>query len=305
MKRLTALLLAALLPVAALAQNATYLAGVVQHPAEYVPPVQVISRFELPRMSGGVNDFSGLQTRDGLNVTMVSDAGFVVVARLQRDWSQQITGIDLRQVSLLTDAAGVALGSARRHAEDITIGRDGSLYVAFSGYNRVTRYPRLGGPGEDLALHEDFSRLRSGQGLESVAMAPDGTLHAIPEAAARATYGYPSYRWINGAVDGSFRLPSEGMFYPVAADFGPDGLLYTLERAHGGGGQQVQVRRARVNGRAISTPQVVMRSEPGQFGNLEGLSVFRDWNGRIRLLMVSDDDRGTGRSELIDVVLNR
>ncbi len=49
-----------------------------------------------------------------------------------------------------------------------------------------------------------------------------------------------------------------------------------------------------------------MRSDYGQFGNLEGLSVFRDWNGRIRLLMVSDDDRSVaGRSEVIDVVVNR
>ena len=49
-----------------------------------------------------------------------------------------------------------------------------------------------------------------------------------------------------------------------------------------------------------------MRSDYGQFGDLEGLSVFRDWNGRTRLLMVADDERGTwGNSEIVDVVLNR
>lgn len=305
------LTLGLLLPLQALAQEqpysqqATYLAGVVQTPTEYVPPVQVVARFTLPRMSGGINDFSGIHTRDGINILMVSDAGFVVSARLQRDYRQQIIGMDLSQIAVLNDERGAPLDSARRHAEDIAIGRDGSLYIAFTGYNRVARYRSLGGRAEHLPSHVDFDRLRIGQGLESIALAPDGILHALPEAAARATYGVPSYRWVNGVSDASFRLPVEGAFLPVSADFGPDGLLYVLEHASGNVGMRAQVRRARVNGRAISTPEVVMRSEPGQFGNLEGLSVFRDWNGRIRLLMVSDDERGGGRSEIIDVVLNR
>lgn len=288
-----------------LAQTSTYLAGVVQTPTEHVAPVQVVARFDLPRMSGGVNDFSDIHSRDGTSVLMLSDQGFIVAARLQRDWRQQITGIDIRQISVLTDETGTALGSARRHAEDLAVAHDGSIYVAFAEYNRVARYRRLGAPAEALVPHEDFGRLPSGRGLESLAIAPDGTVHAIPESAARATYGYPSYRWMRDGVDGSFRLPSEGPFHPVAADFGPDGLLYVLERSNDGGGIRSQVRRARINGRAISTPQVVMRSEPGQFGNLEGLSVWRDWNGRIRLLMVSDDERGSRSSEVIEVVLNR
>ena len=57
-------------------------------------------------------------------------------------------------------------------------------------------------------------------------------------------------------------------------------------------------------------PEQAQEYEPGnqygQFDNLEGLSVFRDWSGRIRLLMVSDDDRAAGRrSEIVDVVVNR
>jgi hypothetical protein len=66
------------------------------------------------------------------------------------------------------------------------------------------------------------------------------------------------------------------------------------------------VRGLVVQGRAISEPTVIMRSEYGQFDNLEGLSVFRDWSGRTRLLMVSDDDMNSShRSEIVDVVINR
>ncbi|MCA2014288.1 esterase-like activity of phytase family protein [Cereibacter sphaeroides] len=305
--RSAVLTLAALLPAAlAQAQPATYYAGVVQHPPTSIPATQVVARYTLPRMSGGVNDFSGIATRDGVNIIMVSDHGYLVQGRLQRGYGQSIDGMELRQFVPLLDENGQPLGAGMRDAEGVSIGRDGAIYVAFEEHNRVLRYARAGGPAQDLGVHRDFSRLRAGRGLESVAVAPDGRVYSIPERAARATYGFPSYVWRNGAGwDGAFRLPSDGQFLPVGADFGPDGRLYVLEREYSARGYRSQVRRFSVNGQGISEGQWVMRSEVGQFGNLEGLAVFRDWGGRIRLLMVSDDDRGRGPSELIDVVVNR
>ncbi|WP_417627564.1 esterase-like activity of phytase family protein [Pararhodobacter aggregans] len=298
--------LAAVLPAALQAQPATYYAGVVQHEPASIPATQVVARYRLPLMSGGINDFSGIATTDGNTVYMVSDHGFIVGARLQRGYGQRIDGVEIRQVALLNDENGHPLTGSMRDAEGVTIGRDGALYVSFEQHNRIVRYARLGGVGEDLGAHADFARLRAGRGLEAVAAAPDGRVYAIPERPARATYGFPSYVWSpRGGWGDGFRLPMDLQFLPVGASFGPDGLLYVLEREHGPRGFRSQVRRFTVNGEGISAGQWVMRSDYGQFGNLEGISVFRDWNGRIRLLMVSDDDLQTGPSELVDVVVNR
>lgn len=310
MKAARSFLLAALggllLPLAALAQPATYFAGVVQHPATDTPPVQVVARYALPIMSGGINDFSGIATHDGVNLYLLSDHGFIVHGRLTRGYGQQITGFQLQQVAPLLSEEGHVLTGSLHDSEGLAIGADGAFYVSFEQHNRVLRYPALGAPAQSLGEHGDFARMRAGRGMEALAIARDGTLYAIPERPARATYGFPSYRLQNGEWTGSFRLPEDGLFLPVGADFGPDGLLYVLEREHAGHGFRSQVRRFAIRGRAISEPQVVMRSDYGQFGNLEGLSVFRDWNGRIRLLMVADDDLAGGtHSELVDVVLNR
>jgi hypothetical protein len=295
-----------LLAAPALSQSATYLAGVVQEQPTYIPPVQVVARTEIPAMSGGVNDFSGIASRDGRDVYLLSDHGFIARVQINRGYGQSITGIDVRQVALLLDDRGAPLSGPWRDAEGLSIAANGRIYVSFEGYDRVVSYPRLGAAADDMGEHRDFPRLSAGSGLESVAVARDGSVYAIPERAARATYGFPSYRWREGeGWSGSFRLPQDGSFLPVGADFGPDGLLYVLERARAGGGYRSQVRRFGINGRAISRPEVVMRSDPGQFGNLEGLAVFRDWSGRIRLLMVEDDELGRGTSEIVDVVLNR
>jgi len=304
-RRLLIAVTATLLPCAGFAEPDTYYAGVVQHPATNIPPVQVVSRFQIPQMSGGVNDFSGIATTDGVNLLLLSDHGFVAEARLQRGYGQQITGIQMRRVVLLNDEHGHPLTGSLHDSEGIAVARDGSIYVSFEQHNRVVRYPNLGAPAQNLGEHIDFERLRAGRGIEALAVDRNGTIYAIPERPARATYGFPSYRLQNGEWTGSFRLPEDGNFLPVGADFGPDGLLYVLERELGAGGHRSQVRRFGINGRAISAPQVVMRSDFGQFGNLEGLSVFRDWSGRIRLLMVEDDDLGHGTGELVDVVLNR
>ena len=296
----------ALLPAGVMAQSSTYYAGVVQSPATNIPPTRVIARFELPRVQGGANNFSGISTRNGVDLMLLSDHGFVVTGRLQRGYGQQITGFQLQQrVPLLNEESRPLTGSLR-DAEGLAIDRRGRLYVSFEQHNRVLSYARLGAPAESLGEHRDFGRMRAGAGMESLAVARDGTIYAIPERPARATYGFPSYRLQNGEWTGSFRLPQDGRFLPVGADFGPDGLLYVLEREHGARGDRSQVRRFGIRGRAISEPRVIMRSEFGQFDNLEGLSVFRDWSGRMRLLMVSDEDTSTQRrSEIVDVVVNR
>lgn len=299
-------LFAALLPAGVMAQPATYYAGVVQHPATNIPPTRVIARYELPVVQGGINNFSGLMTRNGVDIMLLSDHGFIVTGRLRRGYGQQIEGFELHQRVPLLNERGTLLTGSLHDSEGLAIDRSGRIYVSFEQHNRVLRYARLGAPAEPLGEHRDFSRMRAGQGMEALAVAADGTIYAIPERPARATYGFPSYRLQNGEWTGSFRLPQDGTFLPVGADFGPDGLLYVLEREHGARGYRSQVRRFAIRGRAISEPAVIMRSEYGQFDNLEGLSVFRDWSGRIRLLMVSDEDANTRRrSEIVDVVVNR
>ncbi len=299
-------LVAALLPAGAFAQSDTYFAGVVQHPATNIPPTRVVARYELPRMPGGVNDFSALESSNGVDVMLMSDHGFIVTGRLRRGYGQSIEAFDVHQRVPLLDENRVPLHGSRRDAEGLAIGRDGRIYVSFEQHNRVDSFARLGAAAESMGAHRDFERMRAGRGMEALAIARDGSLYAIPERPARATYGFPSYRYRNGEWTGSFRLPEDGQFLPVSADFGPDGQLYVLERERGARGFRSQVRRFHIRGRAITEPHVIMRSEFGQFGNLEGLSVFRDWSGGIRMLMVSDDDMNASmRSEIVDVAVNR
>jgi hypothetical protein len=99
---------------------------------------------------------------------------------------------------------------------------------------------------------------------------------------------FPVYRFKDGWTQ-PFSIPRIGDYLPTAADFGPDGRLYILEREfHGLLGFQSRVRRFDIG--AIDAGQMLLETAIGQHDNLEGLSVWRDGDGALRLTMISDDN---------------
>ncbi len=82
------------------------------------------------------------------------------------------------------------------------------------------------------------------------------------------------------------------------ADVGPDGMLYVLERDFAVFGFRSRVRRFARDG---SDETVILESRTGQHDNLEGISVWRDAAGDIRITMVADDNFGAfQRNEIVD-----
>jgi hypothetical protein len=127
--------------------------------------------------------------------------------------------------------------------------------------------------------------------LEALAIDDNGWLYTLPERSGTLDTPFPVYRFQDGTWDQPFSLPRDGLYLAVAADFGPDDRLYLLERQfHGLLGFQSRVRRFVVTGNAIDAGEVVLETTTGQHGNQEGLSVWRDGTGTLRLTMVSDDN---------------
>ena len=98
-------------------------------------------------------------------------------------------------------------------------------------------------------------------------------------------------------------MPRRGRFLPVGLDFGPDGNLYLLERDFAGVGFRSRVRRFGPDGGA---EQTLLQTRTGQFDNLEGISVWRDRRGGLRLTMVSDDNfRFFQQTQIVEFRLTR
>ena len=238
---------------------------------------------------GGV---SGIELGpDGRDFVAVTDKGGWLAGRLMRDADGRITAVESGMVTPLLGLEDEPLRKGRRDAEGLAIAPDGTVYVSFEQFPRVLRYATLDGSAENLPTPDAFAAFPRNAALEALAIGPDGTLYTMPEQSDGAATGFPVWRFRNGAWDQPFDIPRRDAFLPVGADFGPDGRLYLLERElRGLTGFASRVRSFAVTGDGMAEERVEMESRAGLHDNLEGIAVWRDGAGDIRMTMVSDDN---------------
>ncbi len=235
---------------------------------------------------GGV---SGIEvTEDGLGFQAITDRGLLIEGRFTRGGYDRIAQVEVDRLARLALPDVVPDPEFRMDTEGLAAGRDGSIHVAFEWLSRVVRYADADAPPDRLPIPPAFADLDWNAGIEALAVDAKGHLWAIPEAPRDGAFDVHRFDGTQWTVP--VRLTPVGGFVPVGADVGPDGRLYVLERQfHGPRGFASQVRR--LNGEAgVAAGETVLQTPPGHFGNLEGIAVWRDRTGALRLTLVADDN---------------
>ncbi|MFN4156873.1 MAG: esterase-like activity of phytase family protein [Gemmobacter sp.] len=243
----------------------------------------------------------------GWDFLTVSDRGAWSGGRFLRDDTGRIVGINSNPFRLLRGSGEEPLADGRNDSEGIAVAPDGTVFVSFEGPGaaRVLRYRRLDGPAENLPVHPDFRRMQLNSALEALAIGPDGALYTLPERSGSTSRPFPVYRFRGGAWDQPFAIPRSGPWLPVAADIGPDGRFYLLERDFRGlAGFASRLRRFVMTPRGVMDEVVLWETHAGLHDNLEGLSVWREASGRMVATMVSDDNfKFFQRTEIVEYAL--
>jgi hypothetical protein len=172
----------------------------------------------------------------------------------------------------------------------------------------------LEGPARVIVLESDdnittlrspseFWALEANKSLEALAIRADGALITIPEKPEEGADAFPVFSYENGSWSIIAELPKRGSYQVVGADFGPDGLLYVLERALTAFGFRSRVRRFDLTAQNLSE-QTLLTSRPSKYDNLEGISVWTDTAGQTRVTMVSDNNNmWVLRNEIVEYIL--
>ncbi len=230
--------------------------------------------------------FSGIDSPDGRRFALTSDQGYFVIGRFRREGGR-IAGFDQFRVHEQKRPKGL-FRKADRDAEGL-VWDGGTLFVSRERVHEVWRFDSPGAVPAILPRHPDFVGFRFNESMEALAQTADGVLLTLPE---RPHHGvFPLYRFEAGAWRRSAMIPASDGFRAVGADVGPDGWLYLLERRY-----RIpfffssRVRRFRLEGDEIMREETLLVSAPGQHDNLEGLTVWQEPGGDVRLTMVSDDN---------------
>ncbi|WP_425092904.1 esterase-like activity of phytase family protein [Tropicimonas sp. S265A] len=239
---------------------------------------------------GGISALEVLQ--NGAALVALGDRGFLVTASIARgEPDAAITSVTNTRVAPLRDRAGAELPELERDSEGLALTDDGRLFVSFEGVHGVAEFDLTGRMvSAGLDRHPHFARMQRNSSLEALAVDALGRLHTAPERSGRLLRPFPVYRRAGGGWDQPYAIPRSEDYLLVSLDFGPEGRLYVLERALRGILFSTRVRSFAVDGDVLSDARVLLQTTTGTHENLEGLSVWRDEGGFIRLSMVSDDN---------------
>lgn len=236
--------------------------------------------------------FSGLEiSPDGTGFHALSDRAWLYWGSVDRDPQGRIRGLNVAGRAHLKDSKGVPLKPGYLgDSEGLAIGRDGGIWVSFEGLDRLALYTDPDAPAIRQPRPPELPGMRINAGLEALAIREDGSVITLPERSGGDTRPFPILRFADGEWRQMTRLRRDPRWLPVGADFGPDGYFYLLERDfHGLLGFSSRIRRMHLTEDGPRDEEILLTTQPLQYDNLEGLSVWQDGQG-IRLTMISDDN---------------
>lgn len=236
--------------------------------------------------------FSGIEIGDDGNSFMaLSDRATVRWGSIARGADGRIRDMNIEGQARLKDSEGKPLiPGLKGDSEGIAQGPGQSFWVSFEGIVRVAYYETPESTAQLLPKPPEFKRMQRNSALEALAVTPDGTLLTMPERSGALDRPFPIWRYRDGNWDQPFEMARSGNWLPVAADVGPDGKLYILERDFKGLlGFLNRLRRFDLTETGLTNEQVLLQSRPLQYDNLEGMAVWHDGSG-IRVTMISDDN---------------
>ncbi|WP_424931211.1 esterase-like activity of phytase family protein [Amaricoccus macauensis] len=272
--------------------------------------LKLSSKITWSHAEAGFGGFSGLEVLDGgARILVVSDRGHWARADLIRKSDGTLQRARLTGFGPILAISGAPLSGQDADAEDLSIAPDGAAYMSFEHFHRIRRYPRIDGPAENIDGPREFQGLQRNSGLEALAVDAEGTLYAIPERSGEWDRPFPVYRLRDGRWDRELSVTRRGKFLVTGADFGPDGRLYILERHFQFlGGFIARVRSFAVDSGGLTDERTLMETRlgDGALDNMEGISVWRDGDGQIRVTLISDDNfNALQRTILAEYVLSR
>lgn len=251
--------------------------------------LQALSKITWDRAGDWFGGLSGIEIdEDGRVITVISDRGSLLTAKLVRE-GDRITGILNGPMRSITRRDGKPLLKRERDPEGLAIAQDGTVYVSFEARHRVARLDIRTGRTTDLPVHPDFATFKLNNGLEALAIHPDGTLYTLPETTASRQTPFPIYAFDGTDWRVAHHIPRRGPFLAVGADFDDAGNLYLLERTITPLGFRSRIRRFDLTAPDLAEI-TLMTSLPSQYDNLESIGVWRDDNGVTRVTAVSDDN---------------
>ena len=236
--------------------------------------------------------FSGLViSSEGTEALVVTDKSIFFVLELRRDENDILTGYSVIRKGRILSSKGEHLNGRNTDSESIVIDENNNYYISFESNHRIMMHAKVEGKGVFIPKHPMFRKLSVNKGIEALAIDNKDRLIAIPEKPPSGISDIPIFRLQNNKWEIIKYVKIKDGFLVTDAEFLPQGLLLILERKFSWTqGFKTRFRLISLNNFDNKKPITVFTSAANQFDNLEGMTLWKDKKGAIRILTVSDDN---------------
>ena len=254
--------------------------------------LEQVGFLNIDRNEKNYGGFSGLVIQDeGSEALILTDKSFFFVLKLQRNDDDNLMGYSLIRKGRILSSKGEHLNGRNTDSESIVIGENSNYYISFESNHRIMMHTKIEGKGVFIPKHPMFRKLSVNKGIEALAIDNEDRLIAIPEKPPLGLSDIPIFRLQNNKWEIIKYLKIMDDFLVTDAEFLPDGLLLILERKFSWTqGFKTRFRLISLNNFDNRKPITVFTSTANQFDNLEGMALWKDKKGAIRILTVSDDN---------------
>ncbi len=236
--------------------------------------------------------FSGLLIKnEGTEALVVTDKSFFFVLELRRDDNDFLTGYSVIKKGRILSSKGEHLNGRNTDSESIAKDADNNYYISFESNHRIMMHTEVEGKGIFVPKHPMFRKLSVNKGIEALAIDNENRLIAIPEKPPLGISDVPIFRLQNNNWEIIKYVKIEDNFLVTDAEILPMGFLLILERKFSWTqGFKTRFRLISLDKFDNTEPIIVFTSTANQFDNLEGMTLWKDKKGEMRILTVSDDN---------------
>ena len=236
--------------------------------------------------------FSGLIIhKQGSEALLVTDKSFYFVLELLRNEDDNLTGFSISKKGRILSSKGEKLTGRNTDSESIVIDANNNYFISFESNHRIMMHAEVGGKGSFVPKHPLFRKLYVNKGIETLAIDNDNRLIAIPEKPPSGISNIPIFRLQNNKWEIIKYIEIKDSFLVTDAVVLPQGLLLILERKFSWTqGFKTRFRLISLDKFDNTEPITVFTSTANQFDNLEGMTLWKDKKGAVRILTVSDDN---------------
>ena len=236
--------------------------------------------------------FSGLVTdNQGSKALLVTDKSFFFVLELHRNEDDNLTGFSVLKKGRILSSKGEQLTGRNTDSESIVMDANNNYYISFESNHRIMMHSKVQGRGIFIPKHPMFRKLSVNKGIEALAIDNEDRLIAIPEKPPLGMSDIPIFRLQNNKWEVVRYIKINEDFLVTDAEILPQGLLLMLERKFSWTqGFKTRFRLMSLNNFDKKEPFTIFTSTGNQFDNLEGMALWKDRKGEMRILTVSDDN---------------